>query len=154
MIKIKEYTGAIDAIMHLLLLGDESAEMIGHYLPVGKIYTGFIHGTAVAVCVAVENTDGTVEIKNLAVAPTMQRQGIGRAMLAYTEAQYPGRNFLLGTGETPSTLRFYHSCGYRLSHRIPNFFIDNYDHPIIEEGIRLCDMLYLVKNQTERNRRD
>ena len=40
---------------------------------------------------------------------------------------------------------FYEKCGFRRSHIIPNFFIDNYDHPIYECGKQLIDMVYLQK---------
>lgn len=52
---------------------------------------------------------------------------------------------LVGTGETPSILTFYESCEFEKSHSIKNFFTDNYDHPIFEEGIQLIDMVYLKK---------
>lgn len=35
--------------------------------------------------------------------------------------------------------------GFKYSHRIKNFFTDNYDHPIVEEGILLEDMVYLKR---------
>ena len=87
----------------------------------------------------------TVEIKNLAVDAEYRRHGYGRRMLEYVESQHSNKRFILGTGETPSTLRFYKSCGYSYSHRIPNFFTDNYPTPIIEEGVTLRDMIYLKK---------
>ncbi len=31
------------------------------------------------------------------------------------------------------------------SHKVPNFFADNYDHPIYENGIQLVDMVYLQR---------
>ena len=34
-------------------------------------------------------------------------------------------------------------CGFVRSHSLPNFFIDNYDHPIYECGVQLIDMIYL-----------
>ena len=37
------------------------------------------------------------------------------------------------------------NCGFKYSHRIKNFFTDNYDHPIVEEGILLEDMVYLKR---------
>lgn len=52
---------------------------------------------------------------------------------------------LVGTGETPSTLKFYERCGFAYSHRVPGFFTIHYDHPIVEEGVLLCDMVYLRK---------
>lgn len=52
----------------------------------------------------------------------------------------------VGTGDTPSTLSFYEHCGFRISHRLKNFFIDNYDQPIYEDGKQLTDMVYLRKD--------
>lgn len=52
---------------------------------------------------------------------------------------------LVRTGETPSTINFYKNCGFRESHRIKNFFIDNYDHLIFEDGKQLIDIIYFSK---------
>lgn len=46
---------------------------------------------------------------------------------------------LVGTGDVPSALGFYNKCGFTESHRIKNFFIDNYDHPMFEDGKQLVD---------------
>lgn len=99
---------------------------------------------AVVMTVCIDST--TVEVKNLAVADGFRRQGYGRRMLRHIENRHPGKAIVLGTGETPSTLRFYRSCGFTYSHRIPDFFTDNYPEPIIEEGVRLRDMIYLKKS--------
>ncbi len=131
--------------MHLLLIGDESELMIDRYLDDGSLYVGFIDDVPVAVCVAVVIDAGVVEIKNLAVMSRYRCKGYGRRILQYVESRYPGKTIILGTGETPSTLRFYKSCGYSYSHRIPDFFTDNYPAPIVEEGIQLRDMIYLKK---------
>ena len=39
----------------------------------------------------------------------------------------------------------YAKCGFVRSHIIPNFFTDNYDHPIYEGGVQLVDMVYLQR---------
>ena len=135
--------------MDLLLIGDESEDMIMRYLDRGSLYVSSIDNKDVAVIVTVENNDGSVEIKNLAVAAAYRRKGIGRKMLEYVEKVYPDRKIILGTGETPSTLRFYRSCGYLYSHRIPNFFTDNYPNPIVEEGVTIRDMIYLFKKSDQ-----
>ena len=59
----------------------------------------------------------------------------------YAERGY--RTLRVGTGETPSTLSFYAQCGFRPAGRIPDFFTRNYDHPIVEEGVLLRDMILL-----------
>ena len=145
-LEIKHIHNNKTEFMDLLLTGDESEEMVCRYLKEGSLYVGFYNGTAVAVTVTTENDDNSVEINNLAVATLYRRHGIGRRMLEYVEQLHPGRTFRLGTGETPSTLRFYRSCGYRFSHRVPDFFTDNYPTPIVEEGVRLEDMIYLLKD--------
>ena len=53
----------------------------------------------------------------------------------------------MGTGDSPLSLGFYHACGFIDSHRVEHFFTDNYDHPIIEDGIQLVDMVYLKRER-------
>lgn len=132
--------------MQLLLIGDESEKMVNHYIDIGNLFVGFVDGKAVSCIVTINIADETVEVKNLAVIPNFRKKGIGRRMLAYVERLYPGCKIFIGTGETPSTLRFYQSCGYHYSHRIADFFTDNYSNQIVEEGITLKDMIYLYKH--------
>ncbi len=129
----------------LLLIGDESETMIDRYLDSGTLYVSLFNGKPIAVCVTVNLDSNTLEIKNLAVDAEYRRHGYGRRMLEYVESRHSNKKIILGTGETPSTLKFYKSCGYSYSHRIPNFFINNYSAPIIEEGVTLRDMIYLEK---------
>jgi len=56
---------------------------------------------------------------------------------------------LVGTGDSPLAIPFYENCGFTYSHRIPDFFTDNYDHPIYEAGKQLKDMVYLKRNMDE-----
>ena len=131
----------------LLLLADEQESMIDRYLDRGEMFVLEENGQAVTVCVTVVLDNGCCEVKNLATAPEFQGRGYGRAMLDFVCAQYRGRcpAVFAGTGDSPLTVPFYEKCGFVLSHRIPNFFTDNYDHPIIEAGVRLTDMVYLKK---------
>ena len=131
--------------MPLLLLGDEQEEMVRRYLDRGVLYVMEEAGESTAVCLVTEEGPGVYEIKNLAVAPGFRRQGRGRAMVEHACSACPGGVMLVGTGETPSTLRFYRSCGFVPSHRVENFFTDHYDHPIVEEGVVLRDMVYLKR---------
>lgn len=69
----------------------------------------------------------------------------GRALIEWIIRKYKGSHSILqvGTGDSPLTIPFYEKCGFVKSHTIKNFFIDNYEHPIIEGGIQLTDMVYL-----------
>lgn len=145
-LKIDKFHNDLRRFMPLLLIGDESEKMIERYIDRGTLYASFIDEEAVAVCLTTIEDNGMIEIKNLAVVPEHRKKGIGRTMLAHIENVNKGRTIILGTGETPSTLRFYEACGYRRSHIVHNFFKDNYDIPIIEEGVELCDMIYFTKD--------
>ena len=128
----------------LLLLGDEQEDMIGRYLDRGALWALYDGGVLRAVCVVTEEGGGEFEIKNLAVAPESQRRGYGRSMVEHVVRQCRGRGtrLLVGTGDSPLTVPFYESCGFRESHRVKDFFTENYDHPIYEAGRRLTDMVY------------
>jgi GNAT superfamily N-acetyltransferase len=129
----------------LLLLADEQEDMIDRYLERGDLYALYDGGLLRSTCVVTHEGGDVYEVKSLATDPRYQRRGYGRLMLAHVRELYrpKARALLLGTGETPRILGFYQSCGFRLSHRVPNFFVDHYDHPIVEDGIRLVDMVYL-----------
>lgn len=127
----------------LLLLADESEIMIDKYLDRGDMYILDDNGTK-AECVVTKEEDGIYELKNIAVSPEFQRKGYGKILVEYVFSRYTDcKQMLVGTGDVPSTLGFYHSCGFTESHRIKNFFVDNYDHVMIEDGKQLIDMVYL-----------
>ncbi|MDP2299900.1 MAG: GNAT family N-acetyltransferase [Coriobacteriia bacterium] len=63
--------------------------------------------------------DGTCYVARLAVEPSRQRQGIGLALTAAIEAEFPeAQRFELFTGHlNESSLRLYASLGYRETRR-------------------------------------
>lgn len=134
--------------LELLLLGDEQEDMIDRYLERGRLFVLQDGETPVSTCVVTVEGEGLLEVKNLAVDPKRQKQGNGRKMLELVADFFRGqyKTIQLGTGESPLTLPFYERCGFVQSHRIKNFYTDNYDHPIIEAGVQLVDMVYLKKD--------
>ena len=132
----------------LLLEADEQESMIDRYLSRGELFVLFdARGTAQAVAVVTREAEGVHELKNLAVAAPFRRQGLGRAMVNFLFRRLQGDGVLLvGTGDSPSTLGFYKACGFAFSHVERDFFVKHYDHPIVEDGKRLRDMIYLKKN--------
>lgn len=132
--------------MNLLLLADEQREMIERYLRKSKMYVIDDCGVKGEITVmGLEN--GVLEIKNLAVESEFQNQGYGRKLIDFICKKYKSHYKILqvGTGDSPLTIPFYEKCGFEKSHIVKNFFIDNYDHPIIENGVQLIDMVYLQK---------
>jgi len=71
----------------------------------------------------------------------------GKALIDFLASKYADEYSVLqvGTGDSPLTIPFYEKCGFVRSHKIPNFFTDNYDHPIYEGGVQLIDMVYLQR---------
>ena len=76
-----------------------------------------------------------------------QGKGYGKALIDFLASKYADEYSVLqvGTGDSPLTIPFYEKCGFVRSHNIPNFFTDNYDHPIYECGVQLIDMVYLQR---------
>lgn len=132
--------------LSLLLLADEQEDMIDRYLERGTMYV-LEDGGVKAECVVTDEGGGILELKNLAVEPESQRKGYGKALIDFLVCKYKGRYSVLqvGTGDSPLTIPFYEKCGFVRSHKIENFFTDNYDHPIYECGVQLTDMIYLQK---------
>ena len=143
---IREIQNDKKRFLELLLLADEQEDMIDRYLETGTMYVLDDSGVK-AECVVTDEGDGCLEIKNLAVSPEHQGKGYGKAMIQFLAEKYAGRySFLLvGTGDSPLTIPFYEECGFVRSHRVPNFFTENYRHPIYECGVQLVDMVYLRK---------
>ncbi len=131
--------------INLLLLADEQEDMIDRYLENGDMYVMLDNGVPLGECVVTDNVGGIYELKNLAVAPEYQKSGYGRALIRHILQSYNGRTLIVGTGESPATLGFYEKCGFTYSHRIKDFFTNNYDHPIVDGGVLLRDMVYLKK---------
>ena len=131
--------------MPLLLLADEQESMIDHYIDRGTLYVLEDSGTAIAEAVVTDEGEGVLEIKSLAVNPEYQGKGYGRELIHYIADTYKDSYSILqvGTGDSPATIPFYEKCGFTRHHVIENFFIDNYDHPIIEGGKQLRDMIHL-----------
>lgn len=145
--RIVEVTADKKRYLDLLLLADEQEDMIDRYLDDGRLFVLDDDGTkCVAVVVALSAEE--CELKNIATYPQHQGKGYGKAMVEYLCDRYLGafETMYVGTGDVPKTLGFYERCGFRISHRNENFFTDNYDHPMFEDGIQLRDMVYLRKD--------
>lgn len=145
--EIKKVTGNKKVYIDLLLLADEQEDMIDKYLENGEMFVLDDEGIK-AECVINKETNGVYELKNIAVLPNCQRKGYGKRMIDFLFLYYSDCNtMLVGTGDVPSALGFYHKCGFTESHRIKNFFTDNYDHPMFEDGKQLVDMVYLKRKR-------
>ncbi len=133
--------------LDLLLLADEQEDMIDRYIDKGTMYVLDDNGVK-SECIVTDEGNGIIEIKNIATVPDYQGNGYAKALIDFLVKEYGGKYSVLqvGTGDSPLTVPFYEKCGFIRSHSIPNFFTDNYDHPIFECGVQLVvDMIYLQR---------
>ena len=145
--KIKEITINKTDYMDILLIGDEDKKMINKYLEQSILYALYENNVLTSVCAVVEIDNETIEIKNLATYPQYQNKGYATALINFVCNKYKTKfkYLILGTGENNNTLNFYKKHGFQETHKLKNFFIDNYTHPIFENGKQLVDMIYLKK---------
>ena len=132
--------------LDLRLLADEQENMVDKYLERGIMFAIFDDDLK-GICVVTKEDDRVYELKNIATYKEFQGRGYGKELVEHVFKYFKNDCDIMyvGTGDSPLTIPFYKKCGFRESHRIRNFFIDNYDKPIYECGKRLIDMIYLKK---------
>lgn len=142
--RIEEVTSNKKEYLELLLLADEQEDTIDRYLEKGRMFK-LCDPDVKCTAVVLELNDRECELKNIATYPSEQRKGYGRFMVTYLLKEFLKRyeTMYVGTGDVPRVLRFYERCEFRESHRVENFFTDNYAFPMIEDGVQLRDMVYL-----------
>jgi aminoglycoside 6'-N-acetyltransferase I len=135
------------APFHLLELADPSTKQIESYLYNGSCFVIREQSKDIGVCVLTELDSNQIEIKNLAVDPAFQRKGYARQLIQHA-IQFAGKkgyhSILIGTGNSSiHQLQFYQKEGFQIKETIKNFFIENYNEPIYENGIQCCHLIML-----------
>lgn len=130
--------------LDLLLLADEQENMIDRYLDRGTLFALYDDDLK-SICVVSDEGNGSYELQNLATYEQYQRKGYGKYLVKYICSYYKdkGTSMLVGTGDVPWIVSFYECCGFILSYRLANYFLDHYDKPIFDAGIQLKDKVYL-----------
>lgn len=137
----------------LYLMADPERAVVQRYLPKCQLWEIRRQQKLVGVMALQSLTKDTMELKNLAVAPEEQRQGLGSRLIhwaCHCAKQGGYRQIIVGTGTTSiHQLLLYQQCGFRVTGIRSDFFVDHYHHPIWENGVRLRDMLVLSQKLTE-----
>ncbi|QNR23913.1 GNAT family N-acetyltransferase [Croceimicrobium hydrocarbonivorans] len=130
----------------LLLLADESIPAINSYIHFCEIYRIKISAEIIGVC-AIQRLDSkSLEIKNLALIEAYRNSGIGAWCIQQLEAHFSSQFLFVATGDASfAALRFYERNGFKRSSIRRNFFLDNYEQAIFENGIQLKDQILLRK---------
>ena len=144
--EIRRIAAGKEAYMSLLLEADPSEAMIRRYLSDGDLYALYINGQTAAVAV-VERLEGgeEYELKNLAVKSALRGKGYGTRLVKHMLKLYAGRGTKMRVGTSPANVDFYERAGFTRDHIEKDFFVDNYEEPIIEDGVVLTDMICLSK---------
>ncbi|AIS03163.1 GNAT family N-acetyltransferase [Lactococcus lactis] len=133
----------------ILLLADDGPHL-ENYLENGDLFTlSLKNDKTVACAVVIKKQKNTYEIENFAVETSFQGQGFGQEMMkqliTYLKENLAADELILGTDDVSNNVAFYEKCGFTITHKISNYFLDNYDHPIFEGKIQLKDKIYLRK---------
>ena len=134
------------AVANILTTDGYAINGIRVYEDKGKMYVLDDNGIK-CECIVTDEGSDVLEIKNIATVPDYQGKGYAKSLIDFIVEKYREQYAILqvGTGDSPLTIPFYEKCGFVRSHIIPNFFTDNYDHPIYEDGVQLVDMVYLQR---------
>ncbi|MEJ8844329.1 GNAT family N-acetyltransferase [Lacibacter sp. H375] len=133
----------------LLLLADPSKDLINEYLKRSEIYTARKNDETIGVIVLLPLTTETVEIKNVAVKPEFQGQGIGSLLIenaVQVALLNKQRSICIGTANSSvGQLYLYQKLGFEITGIKRHFFTNNYAEPIYENSIQAKHMLVLTR---------
>jgi ribosomal protein S18 acetylase RimI-like enzyme len=131
----------------LLLDADPSRPRVESYLSDEFTRVAKLGDEVIGVYALTRHDPITFELMNIAVREAYQGAGLGRRLLGHAIglAESKGARVIdVGTGNSSfEALAFYQRAGFRIIGVVPNFFIDNYERPIVENGIRCVDMVRL-----------
>lgn len=126
----------------LLLEADPSEQMMERYIHDGDIYICEEESKCICIAVVVRQNGGGCELKNLATAWPYRKQGYAGRMLSYLFDEYTDCGYML-VGTSDGGVAFYQKHGFEYSHRVKDFFTDNYDAELLESDGSCTDMIYL-----------
>jgi ribosomal protein S18 acetylase RimI-like enzyme len=133
----------------MLLLADETKEAIEKYIYKADIYSLHIkgHERTTAVFALLQINEPAIEIKNIAVAEAYRDLGIGSFLIDKIKQiamERTMKEIIVGTSDCGEReIKFYQKNGFNIYGKRPNFFIENYALPIVENGCTLKDMIML-----------
>ena len=131
--------------LELLHLADPSDEMLDSYLDRSVGFVCLHDSKIIGALLMIPTRPYTMEIMNISVYEKYQNQGIGRQLIkkAVRKARDMGmRKMEIGTGN-PGVVQMllYQKCGFRIVGIEFDYFRNNYEERIIENGIECRDMI-------------
>ncbi|MGI6155304.1 MAG: GNAT family N-acetyltransferase [Enterococcus lemanii] len=134
----------------LLLKADPEKKVVESYLGTSELLEIRDKNQLLGLLVLQEKNTTTVEIMNVSVVKEAQNQGIGQQLLR--EALRKSREqayeqIEVKTGTTSLVpLIFYQKQGFRVVSVLADYFTQNYQTPLVENGVTLKDALLLQRS--------
>lgn len=134
----------------LLLLADPEQAKVDAYLPSSDCFIATLGDAIVGVIVVQKQEDNSAEVMNLAVSENFQRRGIARKLLRYITETWSKEKevdkLLIRTGTSaPGPFMLYQQEGFELIDVQYDYFLKNYQEPIVENGVACKHQLVLEK---------
>lgn len=136
-----------------LVMADESESVVKEYIAEGQMFAIMAGSDSVAgVALFVEDSEGVIELKNIALDPQFRGMGLGKQVinLAFEIFREKGfRQMMVGTANSSiANLAFYQKAGFRMAEIRKDFFL-KYPEPIFEDGIQAVDMVVFERELQE-----
>lgn len=145
MLQLKKITGNKKIHLDLLLLADPEEKAIDKYINDSEIFSLIENEKVLGQCAVTKIDRYKCEIKNIAIYEDLHNKGYGKKFIKLICDYYKYKYTSILVGTADSGIEFYKKCGFKISHKIKNFFINNYDEEIFDNGIQCIDMIYLEK---------
>jgi ribosomal protein S18 acetylase RimI-like enzyme len=149
-VRVEEHAGPRQELRPLFELAEDSAEALDAYIGDGRVLVAVDDGRVVGQLQLTDADEpSAAEIKNMAVAPSHQGRGIGRALVeaAVARARAEGRATLVVATAAADTgnLRFYQRLGFRMRSIERDAFTaaTGYEPGLEIDGIELRDRVWL-----------
>jgi len=152
--KIRQLRNQGELPINLLLEADPDLSKVEEYRKTGLINVVVVEEKIIGLYVLEHNkSTEKAEILNISVEKQYQGKGVGKMLIhhAFSQARELGKTKVeLGTGNSSiNQIAFYQKCGFEISGIIKNYFVDNYEEEIIENGIICKHMIRFEKNLME-----
>lgn len=135
----------------LLLDADPNRELVTNYLKESFLLVAFDPEKPLDLLgvLVYQERLAEWEILNVAVAPAVQNQGIGKKLLQACLKDITSRKkakpILIKTGDlTSPALTLYQNVGFKQIALVKDYFVENYPEPIFEAGEQLRNQVILA----------
>ena len=133
----------------LLLLADPEEQAVRRYLDESEMYVLRVDGRAVCEAVVRLAPGGECELMNLATREEEQGKGYASELVRWLKKRYADRAAEMLVGTSEDGVAFYQRLGFRPAFIRKNFFVENYDESIVENGRQCTDMHCLLAELRE-----